>query len=57
MPVIICQGQQFVGAMVHYDGLALHLKVSRPISLHLLWDNIAKQRLLLMQFEGKESNL
>lgn len=27
-PVIICQGQQFVGATVHYDGLALQLKVS-----------------------------
>lgn len=39
MPAIICQGQQFVGATVHYDGLALQLKVSRPISLHLLWDN------------------
>lgn len=54
---MICQGQQFVGAMAHYDGLALQLKVSRPISLHLLWDNIAKQRLLLLQFQGKESNL
>lgn len=39
MPAIICHGQQFVGATVHYDGLALQLKVSRPISLHLLWDN------------------
>lgn len=57
MPAIICLGQQFVGATVHYDGLALQLKVSQPISLHLLWNNIAKQRLLLLQFRGQESNL
>jgi len=28
MPAIVCLGQQFVGAMVRYDGLALQLKVS-----------------------------
>lgn len=50
MPAIICPRQQFVGEMVHYDRLALQLKMSWPISLHLLWNNIAKQRLLLLQF-------
>lgn len=54
---IICQGQQFVGAMAHYDVLALQLKVSWSISLHLLWDNTGKKRLLFLQFQGKESNL
>lgn len=48
MPAIICLGQQFVGAAVHYDGLALQLKMSQPISLHLPWTNTAKQRLLLL---------
>lgn len=57
MSAIICLGQQFVGATVLYDGLALQLKVPWPISLHLLWTNIAKQRLLLFQFQGQKSNL